>query len=88
MKAAVHVKYGLPDVISIQEVERPTPNDNELLIKVYATTVNRTDCHILWGKPLFMRFFTGLFKPRLTVTGTDFAGQIEAIGKNVTRFKV
>lgn len=87
MKAAVHLKYGSPEVISIQELEIPTPKDNELLIKVYATTVNRTDCHILRGKPLFMRLFTGLFKPRLTVTGTDFAGQIEAIGKNVKDFK-
>lgn len=87
MKAAVHVRYGLPDVISIQELEIPTPKDNELLIKVYATTVNRTDCHILWGKPLFMRLFTGLFKPRLTVTGTDFAGQVEATGKDVKHFK-
>jgi NADPH:quinone reductase-like Zn-dependent oxidoreductase len=87
MKAAVHVIYGLPEVISVQEVETPTPKDNELLIRVYATTVNRTDCHILWGKPFFMRLFTGLFKPRLTVTGTDFAGQIEATGKNVKHFK-
>lgn len=88
MKAAVHVRYGLPEVISVQEVETPTPKDNELLIKAYATTVNRTDCHVLWGKPLFMRLFTGLFKPRLTVTGTDFAGQIEATGKSVTNFKI
>ena len=88
MKAAVHVQYGQPEVISILEVETPTPGDNELLIKVYATTVNRTDCHILWGKPLFMRLFTGLLKPRVKVTGTDFAGQVEAIGKNVSHYKV
>lgn len=88
MKAAVHVQYGQPEVISIQEVATPTPRDNEILVKVFATTVNRTDCHILWGKPLFMRLYTGLFKPRLKITGTDFAGQVEATGKNVTRFKV
>jgi NADPH:quinone reductase-like Zn-dependent oxidoreductase len=88
MKAAVHLQYGQPEVISIQEVATPTPGDNEVLIKVYATTVNRTDCHILWGKPLFMRLFTGLLKPRLKITGTDFAGQVEATGKSVTRFKV
>ena len=83
MKAAVRSRYGSPEVLSIKEVEIPTPGDNEVLIRVYATTVSRTDCHILWGMPFVMRFFTGLFKPRLAVTGTDFAGQIEATGKNV-----
>jgi NADPH:quinone reductase-like Zn-dependent oxidoreductase len=88
MKAAFRSKYGLADVLSIQEFEIPIPKDDELLIRVYATTVNRTDCHILWGKPLIMRLFTGLFKPRLAVTGTDFVGQIEAIGSTVKSFKV
>lgn len=87
MKASVRSKYGLPEVLSIKEVEKPTPKDNELLIRVYASTVNRTDCHILWGKPFFMRFFTGLFKPRSVTTGSDFAGQIEATGKKVKSFK-
>ena len=87
MKAAVRSKYGLPKVLSINEIDIPTPKDNEVLIRVVATTVSRTDCHILSGMPFFMRFFTGLFKPRLAVTGTDFAGIIEATGKNVTSFK-
>jgi len=87
MKAAVRSKYGSPEVLSIKEVEIPTPKENEVLIRVYATTVSRTDCHILWGMPFIMRFFTGLFKPRFAVTGTDFAGQIEATGKNVKSFK-
>ena len=87
MKAAVRSKYGSPEVLSIKEVEIPTPKDNEMLIRVYATTVNRTDYHILTGMPFFMRFFTGLFKPRIAITGTDFAGQIEATGKNVKSFK-
>lgn len=87
MKAAVRTKYGQPEVLSIKELEIPTPKDNEVLIRVHATTVNRTDCHILWGKPFVMRFFTGLFKPRLAVTGSDFAGQMEAVGKNVQSFK-
>lgn len=87
MKAAVRSKYGPPEVLSIKELEIPTPKDNEVLIRVYATTVSRTDCHILSGMPFFMRFFTGLFKPRLAITGTDFAGQIEATGKNVKSFK-
>lgn len=87
MKAAVRSKYGSSEVLSIKEVEIPTPKDTEVLIKVYATTVNRSDCHILTGKPLLMRLFTGLFKPKLSITGTDFAGQIEVTGKNVTSFK-
>ncbi len=87
MKAAVRSKYGLSDVLQIKEIEKPTPKDNEVLIRVYAATASRTDCHILWGKPFFMRFFTGLFKPSLAITGTDFAGQIESTGKNVKSFK-
>jgi NADPH:quinone reductase-like Zn-dependent oxidoreductase len=88
MKAAVRSKYGSPDVLGIKEVETPTPGDNEVLVKVYATTVNSTDLGILKGTPFLIRFFTGLFKPRLAVTGTDFAGLIDAIGKNVTFFKI
>jgi NADPH:quinone reductase-like Zn-dependent oxidoreductase len=87
MKVAFRAKYGPPEVLSIKEVEIPSPKDNEVLIKVYAATVNRSDCHILTGRPLFMRLFTGLFKPKLSITGTDFAGQVEATGKNVTSFK-
>jgi NADPH:quinone reductase-like Zn-dependent oxidoreductase len=87
MKAAVRSKYGSPKVLTIKEVKIPTPKDDEILIRVYATTVNRTDCHILSGLPFIMRFFTGLFKPRLATTGTDFAGQIESAGKNVKSFK-
>jgi NADPH:quinone reductase-like Zn-dependent oxidoreductase len=88
MKIAFRAKYGPPDVLTVKEIETPVPKDNELLIKVYAATVNRSDYHILTGKPLFMRLFIGLFKPKLATTGTDFAGQIEAIGNNVTSFKI
>lgn len=88
MKIAFRSKYGPPEVLTIQEVETPVPKDNELLIKVYAATVNRSDYHILTGKPFFMRLLIGLFKPKLSTTGTDFAGQIEAIGKNVTSFNI
>ncbi len=87
MKAAIRTKYGLPGVLSIQEITRPTVKDDEILVRVFAATVNRTDCHILSGKPFFMRFFTGLFKPKLATTGTDFAGQVEATGKNISGFK-
>lgn len=88
MKAAIRSKYGLPEVLSIRELEIPVPKRNEILIRVHAATVNRSDCHVLWGTPLIMRLFTGLFKPRLASTGSDFAGQIEAVGENVQSFKV
>jgi len=88
MKAAVRAKYGSPDVLNIQDIAIPTPKENEVLIKVYATTVNRSDCHVLSGRPFIMRLFTGLFKPNLAVIGTDFAGQIEAVGSTVRSFKV
>ena len=87
MKAAVRSKYGSPKVLSIQDLKIPTPKEDEVLIRVYASTVNRTDCHILSGLPLIMRFFTGLFKPKLATTGSDFAGHIVSAGKNVKSFK-
>lgn len=88
MKAAVRLTYGLPDVLSVQEVPKPTPKNGEVLVKVYATTVNRSDYHVLTGKPFFMKVFTGLLKPRLSITGSDFAGEVESIGENVCRFKI
>ena len=88
MKAIVYHKYGPPDVHEYQEVEKPTPKHNEVLIKVHAVTVNRTDCGFLRAKPFIVRFFTGLIKPRRTILGNEFAGKIEAVGKDVTSFKV
>lgn len=88
MKAAFYTQYGLPEVLSIQEVEKPTPREYEVLIRVLATTVNRTDCANLTAKPFLMRFVNGLFKPKRQIPGTDFAGRIEAIGNGVTSFKV
>jgi NADPH:quinone reductase-like Zn-dependent oxidoreductase len=88
VKAAVHTTYGPPDVVSIREVARPAPGDGELIIKVQVTTVNRTDCGFRSGKPFFSRFFTGLVRPRGTVLGTEFAGQVESTGTGVTAFKV
>ena len=86
MKAAIRTKYGGPEVLSIQEVLTPKPALNELLIKVFTTTVNRTGCAVLSGKPFIMRFFTGLFNPTLASTGTDFAGVVEAVGTEVSGF--
>ena len=87
MKAVTRKKYGSPDILKIQVIEKPTPKTNEVLIRVYATTVNRTDCGILTGKPFLIRFFTGLFKPRHLSPGTDFAGKVEKIGEKVTSLK-
>jgi NADPH:quinone reductase-like Zn-dependent oxidoreductase len=87
MKAAIRTKYGDPSVLSIQNIEKPTPKDNEVLVKIHATTISRTDMGVLLGAPFVFRFFTGLTKPRYQTTGTDFAGQIESVGKNVTDFK-
>lgn len=88
MKAIVYTKYGGPEVLQLKEVEKPTPKDNEVLIKVYATTVNRTDCATIRAKPFFMRLVTGLFKPKKQIPGTEFAGEIEAVGKDVESLDV
>jgi len=88
MKAITRTIYGQPEVLELKNIPKPIPKDNELLIRVHATTVNRTDCGILTGMPYVMRLFVGLTKPRDLVMGTDFAGQVEAIGKNVSLFKV
>jgi NADPH:quinone reductase-like Zn-dependent oxidoreductase len=86
MKAATHYRYGPPEVVSIQEVEKPVPKDHEVLIRVHATTVNRTDCGFRSAEYFVSRFFSGLFKPKNNILGNEFAGKIEAIGKNVTLF--
>ena len=88
MKAAVRTSYGPPDVVRIAEVDRPTAKDNQVLVKVHATTVNRTDCGFRAGKPFFVRALTGLPRPRVTVLGTEFAGTVEAVGRDVTSFRV
>lgn len=88
MKAILYTKYGPPDVLHLKEVEKPVPKDYEVLIRVYATTVNRTDCATIRAKPFFMRIVTGLFKPKKQIPGTEFAGEIEAVGQSVSFLKV
>lgn len=88
MKAVVFEKYGSPDVLKLKEVEKPTPGDGEVLIKVHATTVNRTDSATISAIPWFARVFTGLLKPKRQTPGTEFAGKVEALGKNVSLLKV
>ncbi len=88
MKAVINTKYGPPEVLQLKEIEKPTPKGDEVLIKINATTVNRTDCATLRAEPFFARFFTGIFKPKNPILGTEFAGIIEAVGKNVSSYQV
>jgi NADPH:quinone reductase-like Zn-dependent oxidoreductase len=88
MQAAVHTRYGPPEMVRIAEVEKPTIADNEVLVQVHATTVNRTDCACRAAKPFFMRLFTGLIRPRATVLGCEYAGMVQAVGGGVTAFSV
>ncbi|MCG8697122.1 MAG: NAD(P)-dependent alcohol dehydrogenase, partial [Bacteroidales bacterium] len=88
MKAAIHENYGTPDVIYVGEQNKPIPSKNEVLVKVRAATVNRTDCANLKAKPYIMRSYLGLFKPKKPVLGTDFAGEVVEIGSDVTQYRV
>jgi len=88
MRAIVNTKYGPPEVVKLREVDKPEPKDNEVLIKVNATTVNRTDCGFRSAEYFISRFFSGLFRPKFKTLGNEFAGVIEAIGKNVTSFNI
>ena len=88
MRAAVHTRYGTPDVVSIREVEDPVPLANEVLVRIHATTVNRTDCAYRAAKPFIARFLTGLTRPRVTIMGTEFAGVVEAVGDGVSTFEI
>jgi len=88
MKAIVHERYGPPDVLRLQEVEKPTPDENQVLVKVHAASINAGDYFARGGKPFLFRFFTGGYlKPKNTRLGIDVAGQVEAVGENVKRFR-
>ena len=86
MKAVVYTKYGLPDVLHLQEVAKPTPTDDEVLVKIQAVSLNRSDWEGLIGKPLYTRI-GGFRKPRNQILGSDIAGRVEAVGKNIERFQ-
>ena len=88
MKAVVHDRYGPPEVLRVDEVERPVPADDEVLVRVRATTVTQTDCHMRRARPFFWRFMLGLRRPRRKILGTEFAGVVEEIGPSVTQFEV
>ncbi len=87
MKAVVYSKYGPPEVARLMEVPKPVPNDNELLVKVYASTVNRTDSGFRSADYFISRFWTGLLKPKYKILGCEFSGIVEEIGSQVTTFK-
>ena len=89
MKAIVYYEYGTPEVLQLKEVVTPTPKDNEVLIKVHATSVNSWDWDLLNGKPFIVRLVGGgISKPKINILGCDVAGTVDAIGKEVTKFKI
>jgi NADPH:quinone reductase-like Zn-dependent oxidoreductase len=87
MKAVVNERYGSPDILEIREIPTPGPQADEILVRVRATTVSRTDSCALRAHPFFVRPVTGLFRPKRTILGLDFAGTVEAVGKGVVKFK-
>lgn len=87
MKAAVYTRYGSPEVVRITEIDKPEPKDNEVLVKVVASTVNRTDSGFRSAQYFVSRFWSGLFRPKIRILGCEFAGIVEGTGKSVTRFR-
>jgi NADPH:quinone reductase-like Zn-dependent oxidoreductase len=87
MKAIVYTEYGSPDVLELKEVTKPTPKDDEVLVKVFAVSVNAADLHLLRADPFLIRLSSGLLKPKNEILGSDIAGRVEEVGKNVKQFK-
>jgi NADPH:quinone reductase-like Zn-dependent oxidoreductase len=87
MKALVYERYGPPDVLELREVDKPVVGDDEVLVRVHATSVNPVDWHTMTGTPYLVRLESGLRKPKREVLGVDFAGTVEAVGRNVQRFQ-
>ncbi len=88
MRAVAHDRYGPPDVLHLEEVERPVPKDDEVLVKIHATSVTRTDCGWRSAKPFFVRVFIGLLRPKKKILGMELAGEVEAVGRAVSEFGV
>ncbi|HQV29762.1 MAG TPA: NAD(P)-dependent alcohol dehydrogenase [Thermoflexales bacterium] len=87
MKAIVSTRYGTPDVLELKEVEKPTPRDNEVLVKIHATSINAADWHLLTADIFLVRLAAGMLKPKNTILGCDIAGTVEAVGRDITQFK-
>jgi NADPH:quinone reductase-like Zn-dependent oxidoreductase len=87
MKAIVYTKYGPPEVLHLQEVGKPTPKEDEVLVKVHATSVNAADWHLLTADIFLVRLNMGLLRPKNTILGSDFAGTVESVGRDVRQFK-
>jgi NADPH:quinone reductase-like Zn-dependent oxidoreductase len=87
MRAVVHDRYGPPEVLRIETVERPVPKDDEVLVRVHATTVTQTDCHMRRAQPFFWRFMLGLRRPKRRILGLELAGDVAAVGSAVTTFR-
>lgn len=87
MRAMVYTQYGSYDNLALQEVEKPSANDDEVLVKVHAASVNWLDWHFLMGSPVLVRLMAGLLKPKNHVLGIDVAGQVEAVGAKVEQFQ-
>ena len=87
MKAIVYTKYGSTNDLQLKEIEKPTSKDNEVLVKIYATTVTPGDVIVVKGEPFPVRFFSGLLEPKHKIPGKEMAGRVEAVGRNVTQFQ-
>jgi NADPH:quinone reductase-like Zn-dependent oxidoreductase len=88
MRAVVHDRYGPPEVLRLEDVERPVPGDGEVLVRIHATSVTRSDAHLRAGTPFVGRFQSGLLRPKRKILGHELAGEIEAVGADVTEFEV
>jgi NADPH:quinone reductase-like Zn-dependent oxidoreductase len=88
VRAVVYDRYGAPDVLRLADVERPTPKEGEVLVRVHATTATRSDCGLRSAEYVVSRFFTGIFRPKRGTVGLEFAGEVESVGEAVTEFAV
>src|SRR5689334_25075008 len=88
MKAIVYTEYGSPEVLQFKDIEKPTPKDNEILVKVHAASANPADWHLMRAAPFLARLANGLLRPKNTRLGADVAGRVEAVGTSVTQFHV